>query len=211
MTSRAVNLAPQEIDEDLEIVAADLAVAPYGIEQPISGNDSSRGLRQALQNRELGSGEPQLTAGTRHGSCGEIDCQVREAEIPGPAGIGRPCPCSHAGEEHRQRERLGHVVVSARIEPAHDVFGRVAAGEEQDGSLNALQPGASGQLKPVECRKHHVEDEKVERRRLDRLQARRSVEAHRHAIVLFLECTAHIVGQLTIIFNEEHTHLRNLT
>ena len=76
----AVDLAPQEIDEDLEVVAADVAVAPHGIEQPIPCDDSPRGFRQALQDRELGSGELQLTTGPRDGSCGEIDRQVREAK-----------------------------------------------------------------------------------------------------------------------------------
>src|SRR5215211_6094473 len=100
--SRAVHLAPQEIDEDLEVVAADLAVAPDGIEQPIARDNASRGFCEALQDREFGSRELQLTTGTRHRSCAEIDREVREAKRPGP-GTGRPGPCSHTGEEHRQR------------------------------------------------------------------------------------------------------------
>ena len=77
----AVDLAPQKIDEHLEIVAAHFTIAPHRVEQPVARDDPPRRPGQALQNGELRSGQFQLTVGPRDSPRAEIDGQVRKADM----------------------------------------------------------------------------------------------------------------------------------
>ena len=74
--------------------------------------------------------------------------------------------------EHDRLERLGHVIVRAGLEPAHDVVGAVERGPHQDGDRGErrvrLQPLAG--LEPVHVRHQAVEQDQIRRRGLRALE-----------------------------------------
>ena len=71
-----------------------------------------------------------------------------------------------AGQEHRELERLGHVVIRPGLKAQDGVGVRVVARQHQDRALDALLAHDAGELAPVGVGEAHVEDHEVEEPRL---------------------------------------------
>ena len=77
--------------------------------------------------------------------------------------LGRAAPDQRAqpGEQLRERERLGQVVVGAAVEPATRSRTRVARGQHQDRRPDAGVAQPPADLEAVDARQHHVEHDRV--------------------------------------------------
>ena len=81
----------------------------------------------------------------------------------GVSGLGAACSPEQrpdAGRQLLRRERLGEVVVGARLEPGDDVVGVVAGRDHDDRHVARLAQRAA-QLEPVDARQHDVDQHDV--------------------------------------------------
>ena len=85
---------------------------------------------------------------------------------PGRLVAAQPAPAPEetvdAGKEDREVERLGQVVVGARLEPVQHVVGARARGEQHDRHELPRRAEPPDHLEPVETGQHDVEEDDVE-------------------------------------------------
>ena len=104
------------------------------------------------------------------------------------------------------RERLGHVIVGARIEPADLVGHGVACGQEQHGRVHAGASQVRHDGEPVHLRQHHVEDDDVVDAAFRIIEPRLPVVHGVGVVTAFLEDAAKCLGKAYIIFDYENLH-----
>ena len=104
------------------------------------------------------------------------------------------------------RERLGHVIVGARIEPADLVGHGVARGQEQHGRVHASASQVRHDGESVHLRQHHVEDDDVVDAAFRIIEPRLPVVHGVGVVAAFLEDAAKCLGKAYIIFDYENLH-----
>ncbi|MDR9158743.1 hypothetical protein FEP45_03792 [Burkholderia multivorans] len=93
------------------------------------------------------------------------DLVERERAVPhdGRAAAGAaPRQRAHARLELVQRERLGHVVVGAEIEPFHALVDAVGGGQDQDREIGIARAQALQHVEPGHFGQAEIEDQQVE-------------------------------------------------
>ena len=126
-------------------------------------------------------------------------------EIAPPDGPARGAP------EHRldprdelgQLEGLRDVVVGAELEPDDDVVQLAPRREHHDRHL-ALTADLTADLEPVQRRKHHVEDDEVERPLLETKERIPAVAGGRDAKAGLLEAEAGDLPDGGVVLHEQH-------
>ena len=99
------------------------------------------------------------------GERGEIDAHRTEHELLDQRRVGPFAPPQHRLDPRQQlaqRERLGHVVVGAELEPEHLVAFVAARGQQQHRGLAVARPQLAQQFEPARAGQHHVEHDEVE-------------------------------------------------
>ena len=142
---------------------AQVVVVPDTFEEELSRENLPRSPGQLEEEPELGRGQldpltspPHLVAGRVDLECPDGEHLLRRIFTRSPHDRPRP------GDELGQLERLRDVVVGAELEP-DDHVDRVAPGRQHHDRNPALTADLAAHLEAVELRKHHVEDDKVER------------------------------------------------
>jgi hypothetical protein len=115
---------------------------------------------------------------------------------------------ARAGEQNRQRERLGQVVVRAEVEPAHDVARRVERREQQDRHPVLARAELLHHLEAREPGQHHVEHDEIDRRRGDEsLERRLAALGDLDPVALRLEIEREPAGQVLLVLDEQDARL----
>ncbi len=133
--------------------------------------------------------------------------------MPSPTSTTEPEPAAaasprrrmalHPGHHLAGRERLGHVVVGAELEPEDAVDLAVACGEEEDGQ-RAVDPDATAHLQAVDARQPDVEHHQhgpVLRRQLQPPLARRRLE---DPVAGLPQVEVEQVGDGGIVLDDDH-------
>jgi hypothetical protein len=115
--------------------------------------------------------------------------------------------CPHAGHQHRERERLGEVVVGSGFERLRLVQVAILGGQHQDRRPDALRPQVGADLKAVPARQHDVQDDQVVGALPGPPQPVVTVERHRHAKTFGLETADHGGRDLLVILHDQDLHL----
>ena len=133
---------------------------------------------------------------------------ARAARSAAPRAARRPPPHQgpHPGQELLEPERLGQVVVRARIEAADDVFDRVAGGEHQDGSVAPLATELRRHLESVLLGQHDVEQDDVVLVDVGQHGGFVAVRRDVHGLALFLQTLLDEPGDLPVVLHDENFH-----
>src|SRR5215467_6925123 len=146
---------------------------------------------------------------------GELKLVVAD---PGAPGIGvHPHPLHGAGlgaapaeqgtdpgQELGQPERLGHVVVGARVEPDHRVHLVRPRGEDQHGDILPFRAQTAAYLQPVQLWQPDVEHDQVEPAGHGRIQRARAVRRNVDFIALAPQCARQWVGDGEVILGKQN-------
>ena len=103
-------------------------------------------------------------------------------------------------EQFRQIERLDHVIVRARVQPAHAVLGLVARRQHQDRRFFGLAQLAQN-LPAVHFGQHHVQHHRVVIVILRVEQPRFALGRRVHGVTLLLQGLGQAVEQIRLIFH----------
>ncbi len=139
----------------------------------------------------------------------DLDAAGRE-DLPGAVGarlrgaIGPAQDRLHPGDELPWRERLGHVVVRAELEPEHPVDLAVAGGEHDDGDVTR-RPETAAQLESVDLAgQADVEDDQAGVPLGHRAQPVGAVVGAVDAEAGLVEVQRDQVGDVHVVLDENH-------
>ena len=196
-----VDLAPQAAHEHLEHVCEWVVVlVPHarGDRRPI--DDLIAVAHQKLEQRELLCRELDGTARASNAVCAQVDLEVGDAHGLGQRRGTAARQRVQASDELAKGERLGEIVVGARIESLDAIVDRVARGEHQHGRAHAALAQRATEVEPTASGEHDVEnDHVVGAQHRARSSARECRFAHDLESV-FGQSTVDDRGKLRIIF-----------
>jgi hypothetical protein len=157
------DFGPQAADVDIDQPAvAEVVVPPHLLQELLPGEDSARAAGQLAQEPELGLGERDPLPAPQHLPGVGFDLQVPEGH-GGRGVLGAAGPPEEGADARRQllgHERLGDVVVGARLQPGHHVVGVRPGRDHHDGDI-ALAPEGPAHLESVDARQHEVDEHDV--------------------------------------------------
>ena len=156
--ARALELAPQVADEDVDDVGLDVGrVAPHEREQLVAGEHLARVADEDVEQVELAAGERELAARARRDVAARVDDDVarhvRARALLAAAAQQRLQARGQLGD----RERLDEVVVGARLQPGDAVLDLVARGQHADGDVDPVAAQPAHDADAVEARHRDVE------------------------------------------------------
>jgi hypothetical protein len=161
-----LHLAAQVAHVYLEVVGGGAHVeAPDRLEQRVAGQDPGRVAHEDLQQGELGPGQAQRPSAPPRLEPVGIEPDVGERQnLRFPVGRRAPAQqCPHPGQQLLSGERLGQVVVGARVQPCDPVGDLVTGGQHQHRQIPTCGPQPPAGLQPPEAGHHHVEDQQIQR------------------------------------------------
>ena len=143
--------------------AVPLAVeAPHPLVDPLLAQHNPGILGEQGQDIELLSGQGDLLAPETEGPVRIVDGQLLvepDAGRGGPAAVP-PQAGRHLGLQHRQRDRLGDVLVAPGGKAAELVLVPPQGGEKEDGTGH-VPPDPAADLQPAHIRQHHVQQDQI--------------------------------------------------
>ena len=101
-------------------------------------------------------------------------------------------------------DRLGDVVVGARLEPGHEVVG-VGLGGDDDDRDDALAPHRAAHVEALDVGEAEVEQDEIRLLALERGQAAATVLGLLHLVALVLEGHADGQPDLVVVLDEQHS------
>ena len=162
--------------------------------------------QQVLEQGELARAEVDGAAPEAHGAPPLVQLELAHAEHL--VGLQRRAPQERAGagEQLREGEGLGEVVVGAGVQAGHLVVDLVAGGEQQDRGGRPRGAHAAQHLEAVHAGQHDVQDDGVELGVQGALQPSPAVGLHRHHEAGFAQALTDEAGDAAFVFHDEHAH-----
>ena len=109
-----------------------------------------------------------------------------------------------ARQQFADVERLGEVVVGAKLEADDAVHDLAAGAQHQDRRRHAPLPERAAHVVPVAARQHPVENDEVEGARGRRRKTGVAVADRRHAVAFGLEAVRQRQHEARLVFDQEH-------
>jgi hypothetical protein len=113
-----------------------------------------------------------------------------------------------AGEQLREGEGLGEVIVAAGLESFHAVVHAGAGAEDEHWHPRAFGPQRAHHAEPVELRQHEVEHDGVVVHRAGQRQAALAVGSMVHGKAVLLQPAGDEGGKLRIVLDDQDAHGR---
>ena len=111
-----------------------------------------------------------------------------------------------AGEELVELERLGEIVVGARVQSADHVLDGVAGSEHEDRSVTTFPSELVGDLESILLRQQQVEQDDVVIIGVCQHGGLLAIRGHVDDVSLFLQSVVDESGHLGVVFDDEDLH-----
>ena len=185
---------------------AEVVVAPDPVEQLLAAEHLVGAGRQLAQQAELGPGAVHLLAveAAQHPLLGQ-QLEVAEGQRAGLL-LGRPGPAQQgadAGGQLLGHERLGDVVVGARLQPGHDVVG-VRARRHDDDRHRAAAPQGAAALEAVHAGQHQVDERDVGRGLGEHVETLLAAGGVPYLVAFALQGEAHGGSDALIVLDDQN-------
>jgi hypothetical protein len=132
--------------------------------------------------------------------------EVSKRELGVSTVKAAPNKRTHSGEEFRQNEGLGEIVVRSRVQTFHSLLDQSAGGEHQHRSFDAPLAQLAANLKAAEVRQPDIEKDGVVgdiRAELKRLCTR---FGHIHGVGIFSQCSRNEACDFPFVFDQKDPH-----
>ena len=114
---------------------------------------------------------------------------------------------AHPGEQLARAERLGNVIVRAKLEPHHAIRLLVAPREEHDRHVRPFAKRAR-ELHPILARQLEVEQHQVDRLALEHLEHLAPGRADRYAQIVLAQVFDHQLAHADVVIDHENVRTR---
>jgi hypothetical protein len=162
--------------------------------------------QQVFEQLELTRGELHRMSAAQDLARNQIQLQIRGGQPGELRGAPAPDECANPRHELRERERLDHVVVGARVETEHTILERVARRQHKDRRLDAAVPQGFQDLETVPARQREIQQNGVELLGRDAEERAFARALDDHVVSLAEESLAQGVGDLQLVFDDENAH-----
>lgn len=162
--------------------------------------------RQNGEDAVLGRRQGHLVIAAPHLASRQIDAQLPGAEHGRLAERGALRPPEHrlhARQQFAHAEGLGHVVVRAQLQAAHDVKLGAPGSEHDDWHAGPL-PQLGTESEAVHPRQHHVEQHQVGRAPRNRLQSRLGLDHTLHGVARVAQAALEDAPQRRVVVHQQH-------
>ncbi len=163
-------------------------------------------MHEEVEDGEFLGGQLDGRAVDLEGVRGRVEHDAARRQDGGAIGQVPPGERPDAGEQLAHGERLDHVVIRARLEPAHPVVDRVTGGQHQDRRAHLLLAELPADAQSIRSREHDVHDHDVVGR----------AEHGGDALVPFVndvdreprlaEATLDAGGEPPVVLDQQHSH-----
>ena len=164
---------------------------------------------EELEHVELAGGEGHLDVADEGPPLGRLDPQVADRHRCRPRAGRSAEQGPDPGDEHRERERLGEVVVGAGVERLGLVEVAVLGREHQDRGPDAGGPEVGADLEAVAAGQHDVEHDQVEGALGGPPQAVEAVSGDLDAEALGFQAPLDGGGDLGVVLHQQQLHRRH--
>ena len=179
-------------------------VAPHLAEQLLAGEDAAGPAHQVGEQVELGGGQAVLDAAGEDPALRGVE---RDAADRLRRGLGDAVRAAQhpgdAGDQLARRERFGHVVVGAHLEPDDAVDLVVAGGDEEDRRPVLLGAQPAADLDTVDAGQPDVEDDRRRLVAVDRVEGVVTVVLDVHAVAGLGQVQADDVGDRGLVLDDQ--------
>jgi hypothetical protein len=203
-----VDLAAEETDESVQGVLFDIfGGAPNSVKNGAARGDAAFVAHEEFEQTKFGGSEMDFASSAKDAALGEFQGKVADSESVrsrlGDAALQR----ADAGEQDGEGERLGHVIVGARIETLDDVGNGIASRQHQNGNVLAKLAETAGDLNAIDSGQHDIEEDEVELVVFGERKSGEAVVSEAYGMIVFLEATAKDLGHSLLVFDYEDFHL----
>ena len=170
-------------------------------------DDPTGVAEEVFQEGEFPRLELDLLAAAHHLAREEIHDQIAESQPGWFRGVGGPADQSlDARQQLGEGERLGQIIVPARLQSTHPVVHRGLGAEDDDRQRDLFLAQRLHQGQAVELGEHDVDDGRIVRDRPGHEQAFLAIRAVVYRKAALLETIDQEGGDLLVIFHHEDSH-----
>jgi hypothetical protein len=202
----AVDLVAQRIDMHLDDVADAVEVdVPDVFDDKRSGQRPVGVAHQELEQCVLLGLELDERAGAPDQPADGVHLQIGDAQH----ALARRAATEQRPQARRQlgqRERLGHIVVGAGVEPRHALVQRILGGEDQHRQLRLARTDVAQHLKPRSSRQHEIEHHRVVIDTAGLLAGAAAFVQHVNSVSLLLQAGLYEAGHLPVVLDHHDAH-----
>jgi hypothetical protein len=204
-----VNFPAKEPDKGIQSVFLDIfGWTPDGSEDGVARSDFSFPPHEEFEEAKFRRSKMNFPLAAEDTPLDHLQCKIRNAKrVRAQFGVAA-VKSADAGQQHREGEWLGEIVVGTGIEPLDDVGNGIACGKHQDRSVSPVPTEPPGNLEPVHPRKHDVEKEQIEGAALSQLQGRAAIRRQADGVTFLFKSPPEDLRDILFVFNDENFHLR---
>jgi hypothetical protein len=204
-----VNFPAKEPDEGIQSVFLDIfGWTPDGSEDSAARSDFSFPPHEEFEEAKFRRSKMNFPLAAEDTPLDDLQCKIRNAKrVRAQRGVAA-VKSADAGQQYREGEWLGEIVVGTGIETLHNVGHGIERGEHQDRSILAVPTEPPGNLEPVHSGKHDVEKEQIEGAALSQLQGGAAIGRQADGVTFLFESSPEDLRDIFFVFNDENFHLR---
>lgn len=182
----------------------EMRMAPHGTAYFVAGQGASGPLKEQAEHLELAGAELYRLSAAGESLIDDIEPAV--AEFINVRLLAAPAPHKRLGPGQKlfYTERLGHIVVRAKIQSHHDVGFLVLGGQHDYRHVEILPADLAAYLKPVDLGQHDIENDKVGFFFKRRLEALLAVASCLDAIALQIEVVLQAAKHRRIVLDNKY-------
>lgn len=204
-----VNFSPKQPDKGIQSVFLDIfGWTPDGSEDGVARSDFSFPPHKEFEEAKFRRSKMNFPLAAEDTPLDDLQCKIRNAKgVRAQFGVAA-VKSADAGQQHREGEWLGEIVVGTGIETLDNVGNGIARGKHQDRGVLPVPTEPPGNLEPVHPGKHDVEKEQIEGAALSQLQGGAPIGRQADGVTFLFESAPEDLRDLLFIFNDENSHLR---
>ena len=167
-------------------------------------------LRQVLQHLHFTPGEDHPGVAAVRAQIEHIDLEIGSQAQSRVRGLLRSSPPQHGlhpQHQLRDRKRLGHIVVGAQRQSAHDVLISRFGGQHDHRLLPILLAQASQHVKTIAPRQHHVQQDQIKSAAQRLFQASFSIRCRFHLVAVIDEDVDQTVANRDLVLDDQDAQL----
>jgi hypothetical protein len=198
-----VNFPAKEPDKGIQSVFLDIfGRTPDGSEDGVARGDFSFPPHEEFEEAKFRGSKMNFPLAAENTPLDDLQCKIRNAKrVRAQFGVAA-VKSADAGQQHREGEWLGEIVVGTGIETLYNVGHGIACGKHQDRSVLPAFTEPPGDLEPVHPGKHDVEKEQIEGATLSQLQGGAAIGRQANGVTFLFKPPPKDLRDLLFVFND---------
>src|SRR5665213_1596700 len=165
---------------------------------------------QELQQLELAGGALDFLAGAHHRAAEQVHLQIRHPQpCLGHILFGGAAPKQRfdPGQQLREGERLGEIIIAAGLEAQHAIIDGPKRAQDQYRGSHALFAQRPHHAQTIQMRQHAIGDQEVKGLFLRLFEPFAPIDRQGHGVTALLQPFEEKLGGLQVIFDQQQIHV----